>query len=378
MNRHYLIECDGFLYSIPSGDLVTVVEFVVSDGLTVKFKYGKQMFQGVVLYSSPHEKDVMTELCRVEKKMARESFDSNRPRKARLKAMAPCANQSAKHLAKRARDAKKVEAELAFEGEQHSVEDVSLQGKLDAKSLEKLAYPSDETPSIQDRQSPLVAKNGKDSPEEVESGSPQAGIKRKKIESDSDVEPIAKRMSLYSSDTSSGEVEELGKKKTSKKSKKRKSKGRKSRSKNKKRRRSPSSSSSSSSTCSSSSSDSSSSEEKKPRKVVKLHSNYDVFVRQKDIAFAVANSKTTINFVRLMVDKIYTREALEGSTAQGFPARGGGRKKMRKQKVLPRLHPDGRAALLEKAYELEKENKMWRPKAGDKAKEAFRGRVGEF
>ena len=47
-----------------------------------------------------------------------------------------------------------------------------------------------------------------------------------------------------------------------------------------------------------------------------------------------------------MVETIYTVEALNNATPQGFPARSRGTRKLKREKVLPRLHPDGRDALL--------------------------------
>lgn len=81
---------------------------------------------------------------------------------------------------------------------------------------------------------------------------------------------------------------------------------------------------------------------------MKLHENYEVFVKKSELDSALTNARTPMNFIRTMVDKIYTPQALAGATAQGFPARCIGKKRMKKRVVLPRLHPDGREALLGK------------------------------
>lgn len=77
-----------------------------------------------------------------------------------------------------------------------------------------------------------------------------------------------------------------------------------------------------------------------------MHDNYEVYCKERDLDTALASSKSVTQFIRTMVDKIYTPEALANSTPQGFPARSQGKKKLKKGKVLPRLHPDGREALL--------------------------------
>lgn len=80
---------------------------------------------------------------------------------------------------------------------------------------------------------------------------------------------------------------------------------------------------------------------------VKLHENYDVYVLKADLDQAVKFPKASI-FLRQMVGKVYTDEALKSATPRGFPGRGKGRSACRKKKTLPRLHPDGLDALLGK------------------------------
>ena len=81
--------------------------------------------------------------------------------------------------------------------------------------------------------------------------------------------------------------------------------------------------------------------------MVLLHEGHpNVYILKTDLDDAWAQSKSVAQFIKICTEKVYTEEALIGSTAQGYPSRSGGKKRMLKATVLPRLHPDGRAAIL--------------------------------
>ncbi|KAK3910134.1 Halomucin [Frankliniella fusca] len=96
--------------------------------------------------------------------------------------------------------------------------------------------------------------------------------------------------------------------------------------------------------------------------VVKLHANHNVFIPKKSLDSITKESKSMPLLIRNLVREVFTKEALQGSTAQGFPNRVIGRKKLRKTDVLPRLDPDGREAVLLAAKDIQELKKSWRPR----------------
>ena len=81
--------------------------------------------------------------------------------------------------------------------------------------------------------------------------------------------------------------------------------------------------------------------------MVKLWPTYKVYVKESDLAEA-ENCPTLTSFVRKMVDKVYSTEALTNATPSGMPPRGKGVQFYTKRGVPPRLHPDGFKALFGK------------------------------
>lgn len=77
---------------------------------------------------------------------------------------------------------------------------------------------------------------------------------------------------------------------------------------------------------------------------MKLHEKYEIYVDKSELAKAEKLS-SGLNFMRFMVDKVFTKDALQNATPQGYPPRGKGRKCYKDADVLPRLHPDGFDAL---------------------------------
>jgi len=85
---------------------------------------------------------------------------------------------------------------------------------------------------------------------------------------------------------------------------------------------------------------------------VQLHEDHPtVFVLKKDLDKHMKSPTASI-FLRQMVDKVYTREALRSATPGGFSARGKGKVyyKKKARAVKPRLHPDGLEALAGKFF----------------------------
>ena len=71
----------------------------------------------------------------------------------------------------------------------------------------------------------------------------------------------------------------------------------------------------------------------------------EVYAKSRDIQEAATTAVTTSAFIRKMVTKVYTLEALLAATPTGYPPRGKGVKYYRKRGVPPRLHPDGWKAI---------------------------------
>ncbi|KAK3932357.1 Halomucin [Frankliniella fusca] len=108
--------------------------------------------------------------------------------------------------------------------------------------------------------------------------------------------------------------------------------------------------------------------------VVQLHDRYKVYVKCNDLDMVLSSVKSVTQFIRCITDKVCTKEALCNATPQGFPPRSRGSLQLRNHTVLPRLHPDGRAAILARAQQLEDTKKAWRPRVGaSKMAEAFSG-----
>lgn len=81
---------------------------------------------------------------------------------------------------------------------------------------------------------------------------------------------------------------------------------------------------------------------------MRVHEKHAVFIKSNDLDDALAQAKSPQQFIKLLVEAVYTEAALCGSTAQGYPSRSGGERHMRNSVVLPRLHPDGRSAIIGK------------------------------
>ncbi|XP_026289997.2 uncharacterized protein DDB_G0271670-like [Frankliniella occidentalis] len=110
---------------------------------------------------------------------------------------------------------------------------------------------------------------------------------------------------------------------------------------------------------------------------VKLQDPYEVYILQSDLTEAINNSSSVTQFIRQLTPKVYTQDALTNATPQGYPDRSKGRKYC--GEVLPRLHRDGRSAILARARALENEKKSWRPRAGESTlKNAFSNIVHKF
>lgn len=82
--------------------------------------------------------------------------------------------------------------------------------------------------------------------------------------------------------------------------------------------------------------------------VVRVHSNYSVYTNESKLQEALTTAKSPCVFIKSIVGHVYTPEALKGSTAQGFPSRHKGAKKLKQKDVLPGLDPAGRNAILSK------------------------------
>ncbi|KAK3919932.1 Halomucin [Frankliniella fusca] len=96
--------------------------------------------------------------------------------------------------------------------------------------------------------------------------------------------------------------------------------------------------------------------------VVKVHGDYDVYIPKKQFESITKEAKSLPLLIRDLVRAVFTKEALKGSTAQGYPNRIIGRKKLRQKDVLPRLDPDGREAILLVAKDIQESKKSWRPR----------------
>lgn len=79
---------------------------------------------------------------------------------------------------------------------------------------------------------------------------------------------------------------------------------------------------------------------------MQLHEDYEVYVKEADLSSVSSAAATPMGFIRNMVEKVYTEDAIMNCTAQGFPARSKGSKKLKKMVVQPAIHPDGRAAII--------------------------------
>ncbi|KAK3931505.1 hypothetical protein KUF71_006523 [Frankliniella fusca] len=97
----------------------------------------------------------------------------------------------------------------------------------------------------------------------------------------------------------------------------------------------------------------------------------NVFIPKDTLEKIVSNAKSLPLMVKHLIQNVFTKEALTGSTAQGFPNRVQGTKKLRQKDVLPRLDPDGREAILrrftsyfhlERTLMEQENNKKWRPR----------------
>jgi len=84
--------------------------------------------------------------------------------------------------------------------------------------------------------------------------------------------------------------------------------------------------------------------------VVKVHSDHNVYILKADLDQALNQAKSPQTFIKSLVPQVFTEAALKGSTAQGYPSRNMGRKKLKQRHVLPRLDPEGRKAILSKCY----------------------------
>lgn len=69
---------------------------------------------------------------------------------------------------------------------------------------------------------------------------------------------------------------------------------------------------------------------------------------EEELNSTMNSAKSVTMFIRNMVEKIYTEEALRNCTPQGYPARSKGKDKLKKEETKCRLHPEGRDALLGK------------------------------
>ncbi|XP_052129567.1 protein FAM133B-like [Frankliniella occidentalis] len=83
---------------------------------------------------------------------------------------------------------------------------------------------------------------------------------------------------------------------------------------------------------------------------VKLQEPYEVYIKESDLNDALSNSGSVTQFIRQLTPKVYTQDALVNATPLGYSDRSKGRKHC--GAALPRLHPDGRSAILGKSSNL--------------------------
>jgi hypothetical protein len=83
---------------------------------------------------------------------------------------------------------------------------------------------------------------------------------------------------------------------------------------------------------------------------IKVHESQEVYIPKNIYDDIVKESRSLPLLVKHLVKNVFTREALQGSTAQGYPNRVRGSNRLRQEDVLPRLDPAGRDAILSKLF----------------------------
>lgn len=84
--------------------------------------------------------------------------------------------------------------------------------------------------------------------------------------------------------------------------------------------------------------------------MVRVHEDYNVYISKKVLDEILRESKSVQLFIKSLVRNVFTKEALQGSTAQGYPNRVLGSTKLNQNAVLPRLDPEGRDAIISKLH----------------------------
>lgn len=84
--------------------------------------------------------------------------------------------------------------------------------------------------------------------------------------------------------------------------------------------------------------------------VIKVHESHEVYIPKAVYDDIVNEARSLPLLVKHLVKNVFTREALQGSTAQGYPNRVRGSDRLRQRDVLPRLDPSGREAILRKFF----------------------------
>ncbi|XP_026289501.1 uncharacterized protein DDB_G0271670-like isoform X1 [Frankliniella occidentalis] len=96
---------------------------------------------------------------------------------------------------------------------------------------------------------------------------------------------------------------------------------------------------------------------------VKVHDKYEVYIPESTLNQIIKDARSLPLLVKHLVQNVFTKEALHGSTAQGYPNRVLGRHYLRQSEVLPRLDPNGREAIMQRALSVQEDKKAWRPRA---------------
>lgn len=79
---------------------------------------------------------------------------------------------------------------------------------------------------------------------------------------------------------------------------------------------------------------------------VQIHPSYEVYTLKNILDKALNLTKSASICCRLLIDHVYTAEALRNSSAFGYPPRGKGSNNVTQAQVLPRLDPNGLDAII--------------------------------
>ncbi|KAJ1529904.1 hypothetical protein ONE63_006634 [Megalurothrips usitatus] len=97
----------------------------------------------------------------------------------------------------------------------------------------------------------------------------------------------------------------------------------------------------------------------------KIHPGYEVYTLKHLLEKALNTTKSASICCRMLLENVFTQDALQNASAFGFPPRGKGADGLKQSQVLPRLDPNGIDALIARALDHQKSFKTWRPKLSE-------------